>query len=140
MPSLTQIRAALESTISNAVDGIQGYPTVPDVTNLPAFVIIPRATDFQRAMGRGLDVYSLDVIVLVSRRDDQLAQADLDVFVNGFGDSSIRAAVWATRGLGLSNVEATVTSMSDYGAQFDVGDLDHVGARLSVEVLTTGTA
>lgn len=139
MASLTQIRAALSSTITAAVSGIQGYPTVPEVANLPAFVVLPRTADFLGAMGRGADTYSFDVIVLVSRRDDQLAQAELDTFINGFGSSSIRAAIWGTRDLGIG-VDATVTGMADYGAQFDVGDLDHVGARLTVEVLTSGTA
>jgi hypothetical protein len=141
MASLTQIRTALESTISAAVSGIQGYATVPEVTNLPAFVVVPRSSEFGRAMGRGLDGYTFDVIVLVSRSDDQLAQAALDPFVNGFGSSSIRQAVWNTRTLGLTDgTEATVTGMSDYGAPFDVGDIDNVGARLTVEVLTSGTA
>lgn len=138
MASLAQIRDALSDTITAAVTGIQGYPTVPEVTNLPAFVVVPRSTEFSQSFGRGFDRYDFDVIVLVSRRDDQLAQVDLDPYVNGFGSSSIRQAVWTTRDLGIG-VDASVTGMSDYGANFDVGDLDNVGARLAVQVLTSGT-
>lgn len=140
MSSLSQIRTALSSTITAAIPGLQGYPRLPEVTNLPGFVVIPRTTDFEFTMGRGFDQINLDVIVLVSRRDDQLAQIELDDYVNGFGAKSIRQAVWNTRGLGLADVEAAVTGMSDYGAQFEVGALDNVGARLSVRVLTSGTA
>lgn len=139
MASLAQIRDALADTITAAVTGITGYPTVPEVANLPAFVVIPRTTEFDRSFGRGMDTYNFDVIVLVSRRDDGLAQADLDEYVNGFGSSSIRQAIWNTRQLGIG-VDASVTGMSDYGAQFDVGDIDHVGARLAVQVITSGNA
>jgi hypothetical protein len=100
---------------------------------------VPRTSDFTGAFGRGLDTHIFDVIVLVSRRDDQLAQADLDPFVNGFGASSVRQAIFNTRDLGIG-VDATVTGMSDYGASFEVGQLDNVGARLAVQVLTSGNA
>lgn len=139
MASLAAIRTALADTISASVTGIQGYPTVPAIANLPAFVVLPRSTDFQGAMGRGLDTYTFDVIVLVSRRDDALAQADLDPFINGFGASSIRQAIFNAKTLGIG-VDARVTGMADYGAQYEVGEIDNVGARLIVEVLTTGTA
>lgn len=138
MASLTQIRTAIVETITGTVSGIQGYETVPESVNLPAFVVIPRATDFNRAMGRGFDGYTFDVIVLVSGADDQLAQTMLDPYVNGFGSSSIRAAIFGTR-LGI-DVDATVTGMTDYAGTFNVGGIDYVGARLTVDVLTSGTA
>lgn len=139
MASLPQIRTALVSTISAAVAGIQGYDRVPESVNLPAFMVVPRSSDFGKSMGRGFDGYSFDVIVLVSSADDQLAQSALDPYVNGFGSSSIRQAVFNGRTLGI-DVDATVTGMSDYGAQYNVGGLDYVGAKLSVDVLTSGTA
>lgn len=139
MASLAAIRTALVSTISSAVSGVSGYDTVPESVNTPAFMVVPRSSDFNRAMGRGFDGYTFDVIVLVSRVDDGLAQDTLDPFINGFGSSSIRAAVFASRDLGIG-VDANVTGMSDYGATFTVGSIDYVGARLAVEVLTPGTA
>lgn len=141
MPSLATIRTTLRDTIQDAITDLSGYATVPEVANLPAFVVIPRTTNFMVAMGRGLDTYTFDVLVLVSRRDDDLAQLDLDEYVNGFGASSIRQAIWNARATLLAlDIDATVTGMSDYAARFDVGNLDHVGARLTVQVNTTGTA
>jgi hypothetical protein len=140
MASLAQIRQGIATTISTAVPTIHAYKRAPGTVNLPAFVVIPRETDFQQSMGRGLDVYSFSVIVLTSARDDDLAQADLDEFINGFGSKSIRQAIFANRTLGLANVDASVVGMNDYGARFDVADIDHVGARLLVDVHTTGTA
>lgn len=140
MPSLAQIRTALKDTISAAVPSLTGYRTTPEQANLPAFVVIPRTTNFVVAMGRGIDTYDLDVLVLISRRDDGLAQDDLDEYVNGFGDKSIRQAVWNDRTLGLANCDAHVVGLSDYGARFNIGELEHVGARLLVRVTTSGTA
>jgi len=140
MASLAQIRTGLIDTIVAAVPSLFGYNQVPEVTNLPALVVVPRTADFEVAMGRGADTYEFDVIVLVSRRDDRLAQTDLDAYVTGAGSSSIRAAVFATPGLGLSNVNAHVYRMENYGAEWNVGDLNHIGAALKVRVTTTGTA
>lgn len=140
MASLAAIRTGLKSTITTAIPALFGYSNVPEVTNLPAVVVAPRNIDFQGAMGRGLDVYEFDLIVLVSRRDDDLAQTELDAYVTGAGASSIRQAIWNARTLGLANTDAHVYRMESYGAQWDVGDLNHVGAVLKVRVSTTGTA
>lgn len=140
MASISQIRTALTSTITGAIPGLEGHAKVPESINVPAFMVIPRETDFTVAMGRGVDKPGLDVVVLVSRSDDELAQLALDDYVNGFGPKSIREAVWNNRSLGLTNTEATVVRMSDYGALFEVGGVDYVGARLAVDVLTSGTA
>jgi len=140
MASLAQIRTGLKDTIVAAVPSLFGYNLVPEVTNLPAIVVVPRTTDFEVAMGRGADTYEFDVIVLVSRRDDGLAQTDLDGYVTGAGSNSIRAAVFATPGLGLSGTHAHVYRMENYGAEWNVGDLNHIGAALKVRVTTTGTA
>ena len=139
MASLAAIRTALKDTVTAAVSGIQGYENVPESINVPAFVVAPRTADFGRAFGRGQDAYTFDVIVLIGRADDTLAQLALDPYVNGFGDSSIRQAIWSTRDLGIG-VEATVTGMADYGATYTFGAIDYVGARLTVDVLTSGTA
>lgn len=141
MASLAEIRDALAATIEAAIDDLQGYAKVPESMNLPGFVVVPRATDFMVSFARGTDTYEFDCIVMVSRRDDELAQHDLDDYVTGAGDKSIRQAVWNTKNLGLSDgTAATVLSVSQYGAQFSMCDIDHVGAVLRVQVITPGTA
>lgn len=140
MSSVAQIRTAMKTTITTAISGLFGYDQVPEVVNLPAVVVVPRSSDFAAAMGRGLDVHEFDVIVLVSRRDDGLAQTDLDAYVTGAGSSSIRQAIWNARTLGLSDADAHVYGMESYGAEWDIGTLNHVGAVLKVRVSTTGNA
>lgn len=140
MSSVAQIRTALKSTITDAITGLFGYNQVPEVANLPAVVVVPRASEFSAAMGRGVDVHEFDVIVLVPRADDGLAQTALDAYVTGAGSSSIRQAVWNARTLGLADADAHVYAMESYGAEWDIGALNHVGAALKVRVHTTGTA
>jgi hypothetical protein len=140
MSSLGAIRTAMATTLQNAIAGLNGYPTVPESVNVPAAMVAPRETDFTQAFGRGVDEHTVDVIVLVGRTDDQVAQSTLDDYVNGFGSKSVRQAIWNAKSLGLGDTEATVTGMSDYGATFEVGGIDYVGARLAVKVLTSGTA
>jgi hypothetical protein len=139
MASLSAIRTALKTTIAASVTGLSGYENVPESINPPAFMVVPRTTDFQKAFGRGLDSYTFDVIVLISRRDDELAQTDLDPYITGAGTKSIRQAIFNAADLGIG-VTAQVTGMADYGATYPVGNTDYVGARLTVEVLTSGTA
>lgn len=140
MASLTDIRSGLKTTISAAIPALHCYNTVPEVTNLPALVTLPVDCNFDGAMGRGTDTYEIDLYVLVSRRDDSLAQAELDTFVTGAGSSSIRQAIFNARALGLTGTDAHVTGMSRYGATFDVGEINNLGAVLRVQVHTTGTA
>lgn len=139
MSSLAEIRTALASTIKAAVSDLHDYEVVPESVNVPAFIVVPRSTDFERAFGRGLDVYTFDVIVVVSRADDRLAQSKVDPYITGAGSSSIRQAIWNTRALGIG-VEARVTGMTGYGDTLTFGTTDYFGARLTVEVLTSGTA
>lgn len=140
MASLAQIRTGLKTTIEAAVTGMFGYNQVPEVANLPAFVVVPRETDFVVAMGRGVDTYEFDVIVMVSRRDDGLAQTDLDAYITGAGASSLRQAIFNAPTLGLAGTHAHVYRMESYGATWEVAEINHVGAALKVRVTTTGTA
>ena len=140
MASLTAIRTALKTTVTASVPSLFGYDVVPEVTNLPAIVVMPRSADFEGAMGRGLHVYEFDLIVLVSRRDDALAQKELDTYLTGAGASSIYLAIWNANTLGLTDTKAQVSGMESYSAQWDVGDIPNIGAVLKVRVATTGTA
>lgn len=141
MASVSAIRTAIKATIAAAIPtGIFGYDTVSAVTQVPAFVVIPRATNFAVAMGRGVDEHDVDVVVLVSKRDMALAQAELDKYATGAGSDSIRAAIFNARTLGLSNTDAHVTGMSGYGQVIEVGSTDYMSATLSLKVYSSGVS
>jgi hypothetical protein len=141
MSSLSAIRDAIKATVGAAIDALTVYDTVPGSPNLPAVVVIPAAdaADFQVAMGRGVDQWNFDLIVLCSYAEAELGQDALDSYVTGAGDSSIREAVFSAKTLGLTDCNAYVESVRDYGARFPAAGIDHVGAVLRLVVLTSGT-
>lgn len=141
MSSISQIRAALKTTIAAAIPALAVYDRVPEsLSILPAVVIVPTASDFAVAMGRGVDAHEFDVFVLVTRSDDGLAQTALDTYITGAGSSSVRQAIFQNRSLGLSDCDAHVFGMASYGASWEFAAIDHIGAALKVRVHTSGTA
>src|SRR5690242_1564828 len=123
MATLKAIRDAVKTTLEANVTGLTVYDTVPDATNLPAACVVPDTADFAVSMARGTDTWEFDLYVLVPVSDMDIGQDTLDDFVTGAGSKSIRATVFANKTLGLTNVNATITRMSDYGAKFSQADI-----------------
>lgn len=139
MASLSEIRDAVKTTLESAIEGLTAYDTVPEVSNLPAAVVVPLTADFDVAMGRGTDTWEFDIPVLVSFTDADIAQDSLDDFVTGAGGKSIRQAVFQNKTLGLSDVDAHISEMSDYGSSFEMASVQNIGAKLHLIVYTKGT-
>lgn len=140
MATLSAIRQAIETTILNNLD-IQVYSNVPDVATVPAVVVMPRQADFTVTMGRGFDTWFIDLYVLTSRSVIGEGQSALDAYVNGSGTTSIRQVIFNNRDLGLvGEVDAHISGMSRYGGNFDVAQVQHIGAVLELVVQTRGTS
>jgi hypothetical protein len=140
MASLEQIRTAIK-TIVEAGTGLTVHDTVPDQITLPCAIILPQDGDFYKAFGRGHDTHNLDLFVMISRTVPRVGQNNLDAYVTGAGPGSIRATVFANRGLGLSDgTEANISGYSRYGGSFPAAGIDHIGAALRFVVTTPGTA
>lgn len=142
MASLKQIRTAVKTTLEAAITGLTVHRTVNGQINVPAVVVRPSpddTADFLVAMGRGTDTYQIDLLVLMCRADGELSEDQLDEYVTGAGDKSIRQAIFNAKTLGLSNTDAHVSGMSGYGAAFEVGGVQYSGAALRLVVHTKGT-
>jgi hypothetical protein len=141
MAGLGAIRDGVKATLEANVTGLRVYDTVPDITVLPALLVLPGDTDFVKTFGRGSDTYQFELFVMCSRVVPRVAQDSLDAFVTGAGSQSIRAAIFANRDLGLSDgTEGFITGMSKYGGSFQGASIDHIGAALRLVVTTPGTA
>mgnify|MGYP001612223532 CR=1 FL=1 len=79
MTSLSATRAAIKATVEANVAGLVGYDKIRDAVNPPCFVVAPADSSFDKAFGRGLDLWSFDLIVLVTRGEAESAQDKLDV-------------------------------------------------------------
>ncbi len=140
MASLAAIRDGFRTTLAAALGtGVQVYDTVPGKPVLPCVCIIPAEADFVVAMGRGTDTWTFDLVILVPSADGHVGQELLDPYVTGAGASSIRQAIFNARTLGLTGVDAHVSSMTSYGGTVDAVGVGHVGATLRLIVHTLGT-
>lgn len=141
MASLEAVRDAIKQTLRTTITALfDVYDTVPDEVELPCVVVVPKAADFTVVMARGADQWRFDLVVLVSSTDAAIAQDSLDSFVSGAGDNSIRQCIFQNNTLGLSGTHAHISAMTDYGGQFEAAGIDHIGATLTLVVLTPGTA
>jgi hypothetical protein len=137
--SLTEIRNGLADTIRNFTSlGVYTYAEVQAKGNYPAAIIEPHATDFERAMNRGTDEWDFNIFVLVRGADEATAQRNLDKFVTGQGDDSIRQVLFEHRDLGLGDsVDAHIYSMRGYGGGFEWAGTQHIGAVLKARVFVS---
>lgn len=133
--SLSEIRGALKRTIAQS--GLHVYETVPDVTNSPAAVIMPDVADYQGAMRMGGDEYTFDVAIVVAAHNIRDAQDQLDKFVTGQGEKSIREFLFRNSSLGLDDVDCSVKGFRGYGGNFKGATTNFVGAVLRVRVVVT---
>lgn len=136
MASIAEIRAALKETLQGAIDGLHVHELMAGVANVPAVVVMPEDADFEVAMGRGLDAWNFDLLVLAGKADERTWQQRLDELVDGGGDKSIRKAVFQNKTLGLANTNAHISGMSGYGSQHTVGSFTYAGANLRLTVYT----
>lgn len=141
MPTLTEIRKAIDNTVQRAIPGLRGFNDVPSVAQVPAMVVMPArdTADFNRTMGRGLDTWRFDLFVLVPATESSVAQGALDQYVSGYGERSIRQVFWNDPTMGLGDdTDAHVEGIREYGGKFQTARVDHVGAIVRLIVRTPG--
>lgn len=145
MATLQAIRDGIKMVTTGQISSLHGYDTVPDVTQLPAFVVgvdPKESCDFTGAMGRGMDTWNILIYILVARGSDvRAAQEQLDQYLTGGGSKSVREALWNRSDLGLNDgTDLTVTGLERYGGSFDTANIPCIGAIVRTIVRTPGTA
>jgi hypothetical protein len=146
MATFKQIREAISTTLEANIAGMKCYPLIPqNAFVLPATIVLPTDSDYAVAMGRGTDQYNFVLLVLVSYNHLESAQDNLDPFVAGSGEKSVRECIFLNRDLGYPNdINAHVGRMWDYGMRFSPDTqgraTEALGARLALTVYTRGTS
>lgn len=137
MASFSEIRDAIRAVLAAELPDAFLYATVPEATNLPAIVVMPAEAEFPFEMGRATDTWRFDLAVMTSFGDAETAQNQLDAFLSGGGQSSIRQILMRNRQLGRVDVLAAwVSGMSDYGTNFTMAAVENIGCKLRVIVKT----
>lgn len=142
MSDLVDIRQALIDTVVNGVDtDLYGYAYMEDIKTLPAVLVKPggggrddTAADFTSTMARGTEIWHFQLVLLCQRGHPEAGQKQLDMFISKNGINSIRRAIWENPTLGLGDVDATVTGISDYAAEWKSANVDNIGAAIHVKV------
>lgn len=140
MATLKEVRQAIGRTLEDNLGAVLNvYDTMPDVTQLPAAVVIPHQANFAISMQRGTDEWEFRIPVLVPRMDYEVNQDSLDDFLSGSGANSVRRVLYENPTLGLNDgTDAFVSGMLGYGGKFETAQINHIGAILKVTVRTPG--
>jgi hypothetical protein len=133
--TITAVREALADTLAT-VPGLRVYSFVPDQIAEPAAIVLPDE-GAPTANSRGNDTLVFRVRLAVSRVSDRNAAVKLDGYLSSSGTDSIRAALVATRTLGLSNTDARWAGWESYGDHI-WNDISYLGADVLVTVETAG--
>ena len=141
MSSLANIKKALAETIEEHItsEEVNVFTYIPDLIQTPAICIEPHMSKFDGAMARGDDMWRFNIYVTVQRGDAENSQDNLDAFLESAGPRSIREAIFKKPDLGLSDCQAFVTGLHEYGGGYRDARIDIIGAVLRVDVHTDGT-
>ncbi|MFD4662457.1 hypothetical protein [Streptomyces halstedii] len=135
--------AARAVTLPEGIGKLTCTGYVPDAVVAPHFFCGEYTVDYDKAMGRGLDVVELTCRVLVGRADDRASQRTLDSLLAGSGPASLKAAIEAARGapgeyaLGGLAHDLHVMRMQGY-RWYEHAGTDYVGAELIIKIIGEG--
>jgi len=127
----SQVREGLKANLE-AIKGMRVYDLIPSVPVAPAAVVGQLDFTFDLNNARGLDQANLDVVVLVQRFTERTGQNDLDKYLAGSGDYSIKAAIESDRTLGGACDTLRVTSAE--AGTYASGDVEFLSYRYRLTV------
>lgn len=115
----------------------------PDSIVPDHFVVAESERDFDRAMGRGMDVIEFTCRIFTPRADDMYAQKRLCEYTSGSGTRSLKAAIEAIRvcnggtaGSGAFD-DLHVTRIQSHRL-YPYGSVEYLGAEVIVRVIGSG--
>lgn len=131
----SSIRDALKKNLQT-IKGLRAYDTMPDLPQPPCAVVGQLDFTFDLNNSRGLDQANLDVYVLVQRFSERTGQDNLDKYLAGSGDSSIKAAIESDITLGGACNALRVTSAES--GTYMAGDVEYLSYRYRVTIWGQG--
>ncbi|MGW1295158.1 hypothetical protein [Streptomyces sp. NPDC002533] len=144
---MSAVRAAVAEAASAVVLPVAAKLTctgyTPDSVTEPHFFTGEYSIEFDRAMGRGLDVAELTCRVLVGLADDLTAQQILDGLLSGAGPASLKQAIEAARGapgqaaLGGAADDLHVMRVQGY-RWYEHQGTQYIGAELILKIIGKG--
>jgi hypothetical protein len=127
----SEVREGLKANLQ-AIQGMRVYDLIPSPAVAPAAVVGQLDFTFDLNNARGLDQANLDVVVLVQRFTERTGQNELDKYLAGSGDYSIKAAIESDRTLGGACDTLRVTSAE--AGTYVSGDLEFLSYRYRLTI------
>lgn len=139
MGKIADIREGLAAAMAS-IAGLNTEPYVRDLAATPvAMVGGPDPIEYDKTFGRGHDDYVFPIMVFASRVDDRGAQADLDAYLDPYGDKSIKQAIESNEDLLAVVEDVQVRSTQEYEPH-EIGGATYLGAVLLVGIMASGKA
>jgi hypothetical protein len=133
--TVAELRAGLATNLAT-ISGLRTSAFIPDNPSPPIAIVVPQRIDFDQAMGRGMDEYSFDIVVIANRMSERTAQTTLDGYCNPSGALSVKTALEIDKTLGGKAFDLRVTDMSSYTA-LALGETTYLAATFSVTVIAS---
>jgi hypothetical protein len=127
----SEVREGLKANLQ-AIKGMRVYDLIPSPAVAPAAIVGQLDFTFDLNNARGLDQANLDVVVLVQRFTERTGQNELDKYLAGSGDYSIKAAIESDRTLGGACDTLRVTSAE--AGTYVSGDLEFLSYRYRLTI------
>lgn len=131
----SSIREGLKKNLQT-IKGLRAYDIMPDLPQPPAAVVGQLDFTFDLNNARGLDQANLDVYVLVQRHSERSAQDNLDKYLQGSGDYSIKTAIESD--LTLGGACNTLRVISAESGTYNAGDVEFISYRYRITVWGQG--
>lgn len=131
----SEIRDGLKKNLGN-IDGLRIYDIMPDVITPPCAIVGQLDFTFDLNNGRGLDQTNVDVFVIVQRFAERNAINNLDKYLAGSGDYSIKAAIESD--LTLDGACNTLRVTSAESGTYMAGDVEFLSYRYRITIWGQG--
>jgi hypothetical protein len=131
----SEIREGLKKNLQD-IDGLRVFDIMPDVITPPCAIVGQLDFTFDLNNSRGLDQANLDVFVIVQRFSERSGIGNLDKYLAGSGDYSIKAAIESDLTLGGACNALRVTSAES--GTYMSGDVEFLSYRYRVTIWGQG--
>lgn len=117
------------------IPGLRIHPYEADKVTPPAAMVMwPDTYEFDSTMQRGSDSATFDVVILVGRADARSSRGRLAKYVDGSGESSVKAAI-------ESHASDVYDSARVRSVEFDgvtIAAVNYLAATFSVDIVAPG--
>lgn len=132
--TLAQIRAGLAANLAT----VSGKPQISayalEKPTPPCLMVVgPAEIQYDLAMQRGLDRWTITILGLVGAVSDRGAQENLDLWLAPSGSSSIKTAIESDTTLGATVASVQAQTASGY-KRYQYGGSELLGCEWQVEV------